>query len=570
MLVIVTSNSHVAFGDAFGRAANLIRSERQDLAVAIVYSVATGLLTLVLPVTIQALVTTVAFGSVLQPIAVLTALVAAALLASALLVVLRFKVLENMQRRIFVRMTSEVTDSLLRYRADLLDPQRAPELVNRFLDVATVQKSASVLVVDGLTVAMQTIVGVCLLGAYHPYLLAFDVVLVASILFVLFVLGHKAVRTSLDESRSKYEVAAWLEEIARHNTLFREPAGTRFALRRANDLVLNYLDNRGRHFRVLLRQVIGTQALQAIALSSLLGVGGYLVVAGELTLGQLVAAELVVSLAVGSFAKFGKSLETYYDLQAALDKLEHLTHIPLERTDGETSARLPGPVSLNLVDVSFAYESSADVLSGINLTVPAGARIAIHGAGAAGKSTIFDLVYGTRDLQVGRIEINGVPNNRMSLAELRRDVMLLRGNEVFPGTVFDNVALGTERTPDEVWSAVRKAGLWQVVNSLPEGLNTDLAASGRPLSPSQALRLVFARAFLHSPRLLLVDEALDHISDLRTDGDLAHSLFGPSAPWSLIVATEREDLWPLCDVVYGLQDGRLTEQTQTGDLRVAQ
>lgn len=541
----------------FERTLSLIRTERSSLAVALVYSIAIGLLSLVLPVTIQSLVNTVAFGSVLQPVIVLTLLVAAALLASAVLTVLRIIVLEIMQRRIFVRQASEVLDSLMRFRVGAMDQQHAPELVNRFLDVTTVQKSAVILVIDGLTVLMQTLVGVALLAAYHPYLLVFDIVLIAAIVFILLALGRNAVRTSIDESRAKYGVVAWLEEVARHSVSLRSASGARLASERTNELVTVWLHDRARHFRILLRQVIGTQVLQAVALSSLLGVGGYLVISGELTLGQLVAAELVVSVAVGSFAKFSKSLETFYDLQAAFDKLEHLTGLPLERVSGESALHLAGPASLQIQELSFGYDPQRPVFRDVSLDAPAGAKIAIHGSGAAGKSTLLDLIFGLRDPAGGRIELDGSDLRHLSLDSLRQQVMLIRGTEIFPGTVFQNVAMGSDASADEVRIALLSAGVLDAVNALPNGLETELSPSGRPLAPSQALRLTFARAILHRPRLLLIDEALDSIEDLTADGPIVRTLFASGSPWTLIVATERPDLWPLCTQVYTMYDGVL-------------
>lgn len=539
----------------------LIRSEQSNLGVAVVYSVAIGLLSLVLPIAIQSLVNTVAFGSVLQPIVLMTVLVAVALIGSATLTVLRVIVLERMQCRIFARQASEVLDSLLRFRVGPMDQLHAPELVNRFLDVTTVQKSTAVLVVDGLTVLMQTLVGLALLAAYHPYLLVFDIVLVAAILVILFGLGRGAVRTSIEESRAKYDVVAWLEEVARHSVSLRSPRGGELAAQRANELVTIYLRERTGHFRILLRQVIGTQTLQAIALSSLLGVGGYLVISGELTLGQLVAAELVVSVAVGSFAKFGKSLETFYDLQAALDKLEHLTDLPLERTNGEAGSRPASPAAVSLIDVSFGYDPRRPVLHRIRFTAPAGAKIAIHGRGAAGKSTLLDLIFALREPTDGRVELDGVDYRHLSLDALREDVMLIRGTEIFHGSVFANVAMGMQVTPFEVRSALSGAGALEAVNALPDGLQTELSASGRPLSPSQALRLTLARAILHRPRLLLIDEALDSIDDLRTDGQLVRTLFAADAPWTLIVATERPELWRLCEQAWDMNDGALRQSS---------
>ena len=539
------------------RTVSLIRAERRSLGVTIVYSVAIGLLSLVLPVAIQSLVNTVAFGSVLQPMVVLTIVVAVALTASAVLTVLRVIVLELMQRRIFVRHASDTFDTLMRFRAGVIDEQQAPELVNRFLDVTTVQKSATVLVVDGLTVLMQTLTALVLLAAYHPYLLLFDIVLTLAIVFVLFALGRNAVRTSIDESCAKYDVVAWLEEVARHSFVLRSASGARLAVERTNSLVDQWLKDRAQHFRILLRQVIGTQVLQVLAMSSLLGLGGYFVITGELTLGQLVAAELVVGVAVGSFAKFAKSLESFYDLQAAMDKLEHVIGLPLERCSGEPAVHRAGPASIKIHDAAFGYEFSQPVVRNISLDVPAGSKIIIHGPGAAGKSTLLDLVFGLREPERGHIELDGVDLRHLSLESLRQNTMLVRATEILPGTVFSNVAMGTDVSADEVRVALGSAGILESVNALPRGLQTELTAAGRPLAPSQALRLTIARAILHKPRLLLIDEALDSIEDLRADGPLVRALFAADAPWTLIVATERPELWTLSDQVYTIQEGTL-------------
>jgi ABC-type bacteriocin/lantibiotic exporter with double-glycine peptidase domain len=549
--------SSVAKRSPFTRTLELARTEREELLVAVVYSAAIGGLSLTLPVAVQALVNSVAFGSVLQPLLVLTLLVSAALLASAILHILRTAVLETVQRRIFVRHASDVLDKLLRVRTADLDEHQAPELVNRFLDVVTVQKSSSVLLVDGLTVLMQTLIGLGLLAAYHPWLLAFDVVLIVAILLVLFVFGRGAVPASIAESKAKYDVLAWLEDVARHSVACRtEPAG-RMCVERADGLVREYLRARKRRFRIWFRQICGAQLLQAFALSGLLGIGGYLVIEGSLTLGQLVAAELVVSLAVSSFAKFGKSLETFYDLQAALDKLGYLTDLPTERAGGEVLPRPASPASLRVQGVRFGYEAATPVLQNIALTASPRARVAVHGKGATGKSTLLDLLYGLREPDGGTIAIDAVDYRHVSLSSLRDHVMLVRGANIFPGTVYDNVSMGTGATPAEVRSALERSGVWSAVAALPEGLSTTLTTSGRPLTPSQALRLTMARAILRRPRLLLIDEALDAIDDLRVGGALVRTLFAPDAPWTLILATERPELLPLCDRIYVIEDGTL-------------
>lgn len=542
------------------RLTSLLRPERQDLTVAVVYSVAIGLLSLAVPIATQALVNTVAFGTVLQPLAVLAVLVLAALTASAVLQTLRTWVVEMVQRRVFVRVAGEVADRLLRVRTEAFDRVHGPELVNRFLDVVTVQKSVALLLVDGLSVVMQALVGLVLLAVYHPMLLVFDVALLLLIVLVLFGLGRGAVRTSIAESKTKYDMVAWLEEMALHRVSFRSRHGESYARQRTNALAMEYVKERGAHFRILLRQVMGSYALQAVATSALLGVGGYLVIQGQLTLGQLIAAELVVGTVVGGFAKFNKSLESFYDLSAAVDKLGYLQDLPCERTTGEGVSRRAGSAALRLRDLCFAYEGRPELFRTGTMEFEPGSKVAIHGRSGSGKTTLLDLLYALRTPGAGAIEIDNVDYRDLRLADIRTQVALVRDIDIFPGTVIDNVRLGLEADPLAVRDVLDQVGLLEAVSALPDGLHTRLSTGGAPLTPSQAMRLSVARALLARPRVLLLDDVLDQIDDLKLRGRLVQTLFAPSTPWTVVLTTDRPEIWPLCDRVFGFREGLLVEE----------
>ena len=165
----------------FSRLSALLRQEIDTLWTAVIYSIAVAVLTLVLPVATQAVVNTISFGNLLQPLFILTLVVAAVLVLSGVLQLIRFHVVEMLQRRVFVRIASDSVNRLLRARVDVLQSQNGPELVNRFLEVVGLQKAGATLLVEGLSVVMQTIAGMILLGLYHPWLLAFDVLLVLAL-----------------------------------------------------------------------------------------------------------------------------------------------------------------------------------------------------------------------------------------------------------------------------------------------------------------------------------------------------------------------------------------------------
>ncbi|MFP5501064.1 MAG: ABC transporter ATP-binding protein, partial [Candidatus Sericytochromatia bacterium] len=326
------SSSHPVPPSPQARLFALLRAERQDLWVLVVYGLVIGLLTLVVPFAVQALVNTAGFGTLIQPLLVLAGLVFVGLGFSAAVQAVQAHVIEMVQRRLFVRTALDLAGRFPRVRQEAFDQYHGPELVNRFFDVLTVQKSANILLLDGLSIIIQAVIGLSLVALYHPALLVYSVLVALSLLAIVRVLGTRGVRTAVDESKAKYAVAAWLEEVARHPVTFKSAGGPVLALDRVDALLERYLDYRDQHFQVVFRQFLGILLLYMLASSVLLGLGGWLVILQQLSLGQLVAAEFIVTVIVGGFAKFGKQLETFYDLLAAVDKLGELTDLPLEAT----------------------------------------------------------------------------------------------------------------------------------------------------------------------------------------------------------------------------------------------
>ncbi|HTV00305.1 MAG TPA: ABC transporter ATP-binding protein [Luteitalea sp.] len=538
----------------------MLHDERQTLSVAIIYSVVIGLMSLVVPIAVQSLVNTIAFGTALQPLVVLTGVVGIGLGFAALLNGLRAVVVEILQRSLFARTAVDVTYRLLHVRADAFDRFHGPELVNRFFDVVTVQKSAALLLIDGLSIVMQTAIGMVLLALYHPWLLVFDVVLVVAMLVIVLVLGRGAIATSINESKAKYALEAWLEQIAAHLVTFKSDGGAAYATRRSEGLLDEYLAYRARHFRILLRQIVGAFALQALASSALLGIGGWLVISRQLTLGQLVASELVVALMVSAFTKFGKQLEMFYDLVAATDKLGALVDLPLERDGGEVTPAHDTPAAITLADVRGGYaDSDGRPTLDVSLDVEPGARLGITGPLGSGKSTLADMLFGLRVPDAGTVLLDGIDIRDVPLPEWRRSVVLVRAVEIFPGTVIDNIRLGREDiTVEDISRTLDRVGVLDELRAMPDGLATRLQPNARPLSSRQALRLMLARGMAARPRLLVLDGVLDAVLDTSRDSDqLLDALFGPDAPWTLVCTTDEPAVLARCTRVVTLRDGRV-------------
>lgn len=540
------------------RLVRLLQPERKDIISVFWYGVGISVLMLATPIGVEALVNTVAFGSLLQPVVVLALVLFTCLSLAGVMRALQTYVVEVLQRRIFVRVLADLAHRLPRVSVSSFDREHGPELVNRFFDVLTVQKVSATLLMDGLTNILQVLLGMLVVAFYHPVLLAFDLVLFAAIAFIVFVVGRGATATAIQESRAKYSVAEWLEELARHPIAFKTSGGPAFAVDRADFLAKCYLRAREAHFRIVFRQIAGSFVIQAIASTALLGLGGWLVISKSLTLGQLVASELILTVVVSAFVKLGKHMESFYDLMAATEKLGHLTDLELERPEGDAPVRKPEPAQLRITGLTFGYERDRPLLRDFHLDLAPRERVALVGESGCGKSTLVDLLFGLRRPQRGKIELDGVEYRELRLADLREHVATVKRIEIFDGTIEDNIRMGREGIlASDLRSTLADVGLLDEVNSYPGGLQTPILTGGSPLSYGQSLRLVLARAIVARPRLLVLDETMDALDPI-TISRVSEVIFDRSAPWTLLLITNRPDLAALCD--------RIVEVRPRGDV----
>lgn len=534
------------------RLVELMRPERSDVWLVLGLAAGSSLLGLAPPVAVQALVNSVAMGGMGQPLAVLSAILFLFLAFSGAVYVLESYLVELIQRRIFVRLSADLAHRLPKVRSEVYDSHNGAELVNRFFDVLTVQKAGSSLLLDGVSLTAQALVGLTLLAFYHPFLLAFDAVLLLVIGFILLVLGRGGVETAIVESKAKYALVAWLEIVARNLLTFKSAGGPSWAVERTDALAHDYLASKRAHYRVLLRQIIASLSLYAIASTALLAIGGYLVIAGQLTLGQLVAAELIVSSVLASLIKFGKQLEGFYDLMAGVDKIGHLLDLPLERGTG-VAPENQGAASLSVRGLQFGYGSKRKVLRGLDLRVQAGERVAVFGGHGSGKSSLAQLLVGLRGPDGGHIELDGVELGEWRLDALRQRVALVSRVEVAEDSLLENVRVGRAGLGlHEIRDALQAVGLLDELALLPEALDDiELGPSGAPLSYAQVLRLLLARAMAGRPGLLVLDGILDEM-DETARRLVTTALCAQDAPWTLLVLTRSRSVANLCERVIEL------------------
>ena len=302
----------------------------------------------------------------------------------------------------------------------------------------------------------------------------------------------------------------------------------------------------------MLRQIIGAATLYAIANTGLLLIGGDLVIEKQLTLGQLVAAELIVSMVLASLIKFGKHLESFYDLLTAVDKIGHLLDLPLENEKGQL-VNLPPAVSIMAKNLSFHYPSMQTVLNNVNFQIIAGEKVAFLGQASCGKSTLCDLLFGLRQMQKGDIEIEKIKLQTFNFPALREQIRLLNDIEIIEGTLLENVLLGCENIDRaEIEKALNALGLFEKLHAqFSKTLSLPLSEAGSPLSKTQQRLLMLVRATINQPSLLIIDSFLDEFDEKTLDCVLKY-LFEMKT--TLLIFTQKPQIAARCERVISMEE----------------
>ena len=518
------------------RVSQLVSFEKQDILLLIYLTMGYGLLGIATPVAVQTMVNIVTMGGVLQPLYVVGFILFCLLgLAGAIYAIESFLV-ELIQRRIFVRSSLLIAQNTQQIHISVYDKNNPVELVNRYFDIQTVQKSVATLLTIGLTALLQGLIGSVVLLFYSLYFGILVVIMLVVLWAIIFWLGKQAEQTAIQESKTKYTMAAWLENIARNKWLSKFYGARQRTLKNTEHLAQYYLNARMSHFKVLMTQLIGAVSMYAIIGTGMLVLGGTLVIQGQINLGQFVAAELIIFGVLSAFVRFVTKLEYFYDLLAAVDKLGVLETLPVE-VSGEHRSDDDGYHALEVVDLSYHHQHQTALVKHLSFKLQRGQGLAILGALGTGKSTLLELITGLRQPAQGHLSYNGIDVRQLDLDHLRDRIGVASKVEWQQGTILENLRLTrTDIDIDGIIEVLQVLGLWEDISKLEHGIDTELTDYGAPMSYIQLQRLMLARAIIGAPDLLIIDGLLDGLGQHELDQVLS-MLQRYEAKWMLIVTT---------------------------------
>lgn len=538
----------------------MLKPDQKEIKNVYTYAIFNVLINLSLPLGIQAIINLIQGGRLNTSWVILVILVTVGVAMTGILQIYQLRIVENLQQKIFTRAAFEFAYRVPRIKMEQLYKQYAPELMNRFFDIVTVQKGLSKILIDFTAAGLQIIFGLILLSFYHPFFILFSLLLIILLYAIFKITAKKGLETSLQESKNKYKTAHWLEELARTNTTFKLTGKTPLPLSRTNKNIDNYLVSRESHFQVLIRQFSLMVMFKVLMTLGLLAIGGILVMDQLMNIGQFVAAEIIILLIMNSVEKLISSLETIYDVLTGIEKVGQVTDLELEKNTGldiEVECQSPG-MQVDLINLSFKYpENSELTLKKLNFSVKRGILVSLVGQNGSGKSTLIRLLAGMYELQSGQILYDEIGKESFSVESLRSAIGdCLSQEELFQGSVFENVTMGKDISMSKVKETCRKIHLTDFINNLPHGYDTILDPQGSGLAESTVQKLLVARAILNAPKLLLVEDNLDAI-DEKEKTDIIDFLRDKNNNWTVIAATKNPYLISNSEQVIELKNGSI-------------
>lgn len=539
----------------------LLRLDRKDITYIYLNSIFAGLLGLILPLGVQAIIGLISGGDFSASLWLLIGVVTVGTALTGIIKIMQLTITETLQRQVFVRSSFDFSYRLPRLKLDTLARFYPPELVNRFLDTLNLQKGLPKILIDFSEAILNITFGVILMAFYHSFFAFFGVFLGMLLFLVYRFTGPRGLSTSLKESKYKYEVLYWLEEMARSMSTFKMAGYTPYPLRRTDGLVSKYLDNRAEHFKVLKFQYAVIVAFKVLITFALLALGSYLVIHNEMTIGQFVAAEIVVILVISNVEKLILTMEVIYDVLTALDKLGFMTDLPLEESDGLRFEQInrDKPLQLQVEDLTFKFEDSErSTLNGISLEVKPGERVCIAGSQSSGKSTLLQLVSGIYEDFEGSIAYNGFPLKSLDLCSLRGNIGdYIHEANIFTGTILENITVGNPDIPlEDISGLAEELGIASYIRSLPNGYNTILLPEGRNIPRTIRTKLILLRAVVTKPKLLLAEDFFKSLESKDRDF-IANFITRRDAPWTLLAVTSDPVLAAQCDRLLLMENGQI-------------
>lgn len=494
--------------------AKLVSPEQQFFKLAIVYGIAISLLTLAIPIAVQTLINSVVNIASMRAVITLSVLLFVTLAISGLLSALRTYVMEKYERHIYARLTAEISVRTLMSDYSFFEGRRNVDVPNRYFDINTFQKNIPTLMIDGFALLLQLVVGFTLVSFYHPFFTAFCIILVLVLFLIWAVWARPAIRAAVELSHAKYATAKWLSDMAAAHSFFRTGRHIEYAQSKTESNTSDYIRAHRHHFKYTFRQTVALLVFYALASSSLLGLGGYLVVNGELSIGQLVAAELILTAIFFGLSKASNYLKLYYELCGAADELGIIYNMPTKNSMQLTKSKTPQNSELVFNKVELANNSQKYLL---DFKIESDSKLYIYTSCAWLQRSFISMLKFYSAPPRGHIRLGQFDLSEYRTQQLNNPpVRVVNKAPIIECSIEEFMMLSEPSSSvADIQDAIEKVGLQNVIYQFNEGLDTQLSPLGAPFQPHEFLLLKLAAVLISNPKVVILTQYFDNLPSLE-------------------------------------------------------
>lgn len=528
------SDVRIKSGERFRDLLRLMsKSEMGFVKVIVVNTLAVTMLSLAVPLAVQVIINNIGVRTMAQPLVILCLVLFFILSCSGALQVIQTYTVEILQRRLFVRYGLIICERLNFYKEKHFKSANSPALINRYFDIMIMQGEMVNFFVNGSGFIIQFVIGFALLAFYHPYFLGIAAFMAQFLIVNWMLFGPDGVKAGSPEADGKYDVVSWVEELSRVRNLFTSDRGRDFSNKKLTHLLNRWLEVRNNLFNFQFRQHIGLQIFSIVMNIILLGLGGFLVLKGELSAGQLVAAALVVNGIISSLPSLQSFFFSIYNYSTALDMIARFYDYPLE--EPKAGAKVPEKYDFEFKDLTFMPNYN------FNFSFEEGKRNLILVKSFSSINLFYDALMGASDHVRGEIRYHGQLIDDLDLGTIRNHIQIIARDQFFAGTIMENIVGFSERedfSQTELQEVLKRVGLYENIMELPDKLETLIQPNSYPLTCSQLLALQVARAIIMKPKILLVTPDFEQISSFKRKL-IFTELLKPEHGWTLLFFTQR-------------------------------
>lgn len=480
----------------------------KTISVIISLSIFSSLFSLVIPIAVQILVNYMIFGRMLYPIVFLSTIIFFVFIAYGMVNVFQEWMIEVFQQRMFVDFSLDFSQKLNRFKLSFFLNYNSSELINKFFEITNIQKTLTAILIYGTTLIFQMFMGLALLGSYHPAFIFYDVLLVFGLYISIKAFLKPAIKSSIELCQQKHHVGSWLESIQKNFEFFKFSHFESFFMKKTDELLVHYLKIRNQFFKFSIRQQMGLFFVGALATSTILLLGGYLVIHDSLSLGQLIASELILGGLMYTLKNLINILDNFYNLVSSVDKVEKIIHPQSHDLEVVKEQHFLDHHCLNL---EFEYQNQ-------KCAIPENSLQLLVFKQMRQSDEFVNGLFGFKNTELFQFYIDHLLYQLPDLIALREMSLLINIQDFFVGSIYENLTLNqTHVSHEEVYDMLKNVGLTQKIHTFGKGIHERIYMWDKVFDDIELVWLLVIRLKIVNPRLAVLNHILDAFDDTQIE-----------------------------------------------------